>query len=479
MMKRFAALIGLVTAAALLLSSCKKEQNGTFSLDTQALYLTAGETASVTFTARNIVSCSISVKPEGWDDPVIDFSGRTITVTAPTADDDAAESSGTFTVLATDKEGAHFTQKLFAGIVATEDLTGRIANSYLINHGDTHYLLDGMVRGDGSALATASVEVVWQSVSDLIEYLTFDSSRGLVSFYVANEGDAVTSGNALLGAYDAQGKLLWSWHLWVTDYDPEATDGTVTFNNVTMMTRNLGALAQSNASTGDILQSFGLFYQWGRKDPFIGPSSYNASNGTTATMYTPTGGHVYLTAEASSAETGTLEYATEHPLTFITGVEASQHDWLWGGRSDALWSESAKTVNDPCPYGWKVAPASAFAGLQIVGTPAAGDAEKYAWTLGREGAESLFFGAGRRRYDNSKVQNVYLTLPVDPASAQAQTRADDAQPWEGLYWTTTPQGDDAAAFHFWFEKKTVSGGVADAVPYARANGMSVRCVRAE
>ena len=30
------------------------------------------------------------------------------------------------------------------------------------------------------------------------------------------------SGNAVIAATDADGNTLWSWHLWITDYDPDA-----------------------------------------------------------------------------------------------------------------------------------------------------------------------------------------------------------------------------------------------------------------
>ena len=69
-----------------------------------------------------------------------------------------------------------------------------------------------------------------------------------------------------------------------------------------MMTRNLGALAADNSSVENILASYGLYYQWGRKDPFIGPSSYNAANGASASMYNGGGSRVYLRTAASSAE---------------------------------------------------------------------------------------------------------------------------------------------------------------------------------
>ena len=67
-----------------------------------------------------------------------------------------------------------------------------------------------------------------------------------------------------------------------------------------------------------------------------------------------------------------------------------------------------KSVNDPCPYGWRVAPSGAFDNLAIVGTPAVGDEAKYGWTLTDGNAESFFIGAGRRRYDNGKILNLSL-----------------------------------------------------------------------
>ena len=70
-----------------------------------------------------------------------------------------------------------------------------------------------------------------------------------------------------------------------------------------MMTRNLGALANGNATTSEILASYGLYYQWGRKDPFIGPSTYKISSGQGAAMYNDSGSRTYVTMVASSAET--------------------------------------------------------------------------------------------------------------------------------------------------------------------------------
>ena len=281
-MKRFAGMAVLVTAVTLLFGSCKKDETGSFSLDKQAIYLPQGETVAVTFTASNIGVYGVTSTPEGWDEPLIDASTHTIMVTAPSTIEDDTETIGTITFSAKVNGGSNITASLFVGIVDTEDLSGSPANSYLINKKQTHYLIDGKSKGDGSSVPTASVDVIWQSQSGLIQYLDFED--GKVSFYVGADDTTtdIKEGNALIGAYDANGLLVWSWHLWVTDYDPAAEAGTVTFNGYTMMTRNLGALAQSNETTDDILSSFGLFYQWGRKDPFIGPSTYQASSGSSA-----------------------------------------------------------------------------------------------------------------------------------------------------------------------------------------------------
>ena len=70
-------------------------------------------------------------------------------------------------------------------------------------------------------------------------------------------------GNAVIGLFDAAGNCIWSWHIWSVDYDP-ATMAQTYSSGAVFMDRNIGAL------TTDCTQpsSRGLYYQWGRKDPF-------------------------------------------------------------------------------------------------------------------------------------------------------------------------------------------------------------------
>ena len=111
-----------------------------------------------------------------------------------------------------------------------------------------------------------------------------------------------------------------------------------------MMDRNLGA---TSAKPGDVA-ALGLFYQWGRKDPFLGSSSINEPVLSKSTITWPS-------AVSSSSEVGTIDYAIKHPTTFIT-LNSSNDDWYYSETSktdNTRWALD-KTMYDPCPYGWKV-----------------------------------------------------------------------------------------------------------------------------
>ena len=486
-MKRFAGLVCAVAAIVFFASCSKDKESGSLSFNSPAVFLSAGQTATVGFKSVNLQNLSVTNKPTGWADPTIDAAAQTLTITAPASFDDDEVKTGSLVLAGTPKGGSSVSATLFVGVVESEDLSGKPANSYVVSKPEHNYLFDAMHKGDGtSSLATASVDVVWQSKSGLIQYT--ELRDGKVSFYVGADSDdeeKIKEGNAVIGAYDAGGTMIWSWHIWAVNYNPETSK--VLFNGYNMMDRNLGALANDNSTTDKILVSYGLYYQWGRKDPFIGPASYNAANGASASMYNGGGSRVYLKTEVSSAEAGTMDYAVRNPLTFIVGVAGSEYDWLWSAHSDALWSQTQKSVNDPCPYGWRVAPAAAFDQLFIDDIPSAEYADKFGWTLmpSTVTGASLFIGAGRRIYRHTQendtkgggsIQNFYPTPIPD---TQVRSSALYNQPWVGYYWTAAASGTQSSAFYFWFDKSDPeNSGVTHNTPQYRANGMQVRCVKA-
>ncbi|MDR0745513.1 MAG: fibrobacter succinogenes major paralogous domain-containing protein, partial [Mediterranea sp.] len=92
----------------------------------------------------------------------------------------------------------------------------------------------------------------------------------------------------------------------------------------------------------------GLFYQWGRKDPFpaTGKSGDQQAVGS-------------FTAVATSSTNGTIVNTIQNPSVFLTAGPSSDYDWLYAARDSTLWGHSAdhsapKTIYDPCPAGWRV-----------------------------------------------------------------------------------------------------------------------------
>lgn len=198
--------------------------------------------------------------------------------------------------------------------------------------------------GDKISEQIKYVKVLWESfgtsevvnAGDLI-----GSVRWHTPYICFTPGNTDKEGNALIGAFDENDQLVWSWHIWVTDTPAEhqyKNGSDVVFG--TFMDRNLGA---TNATPGENNIS-GLIYQWGRKDPFLPSGDIRSGS---AKM----DGMDWNTAE-SSETAGTIEYSVQNPTTFITGVSPG-YTWLHVANL-GLWSNT-KTIYDPCPAGWKVA----------------------------------------------------------------------------------------------------------------------------
>ena len=192
-----------------------------------------------------------------------------------------------------------------------------------------------------------SAEVLWESLgTNLVSEVgcliapDVEIRNGNVYF---KTNDTYSQGNAVIAVRDAEGTILWSWHIWMTDY-PGSHD--YKNNTGTIMAVNLGAV-DGNES--------GLLYQWGRKDPFIGSFIHGSSSiKVTSTIEWPA-------AVKSDAGTGSVSYATKNPTVFITKNDLNDswkytgteyhYDPEWNGMSG---SEGLKTDYDPCPPGWKV-----------------------------------------------------------------------------------------------------------------------------
>lgn len=242
-----------------------------------------------------------------------------------------------------------------------------------------------------------SLQVLWQdtpSLIDKVELIGGDKGYNSTFKVKTNSGK---DGNALIALHvgpngNNSDPIAWSWHIWVTDYDPNSVSpdnyGPNTVNNSTVykhkngdkdyvfMDRNLGA---TNTSSSDI-NSMGMTYQWGRKDPFTSANGNWTQNVRTLYSYSdntpleeinevlPGGGtqpsgngikHVIPPAGSSN-----LSLSIQNPMTFYHGSYIKGNnllfDWYSGENTGAisdneLWGTvSEKSIFDPCPAGWRV-----------------------------------------------------------------------------------------------------------------------------
>lgn len=227
-----------------------------------------------------------------------------------------------------------FTTPNAAGMI---DLSAEgTANCYIISQAGT-YKFNATVKGNSDEIINPeTVSVVWETLntSDAVSQGAVIASVVLEDGYVKFTTPAdFTPGNALI-AVKAAGKILWSWHIWAVDADIEL-NAQLYKNGALMMDRNLGAL---NVTPGDV-RSYGLFYQWGRKDPFVGCG--NVADNTYAVTY-PEGAIEFVDNSSSS---NNYNYAESHPNHFIKDSRWNNDDKFWGVH---------KTMYDPCPIGWRV-----------------------------------------------------------------------------------------------------------------------------
>ena len=223
------------------------------------------------------------------------------------------------------------------------------ANCYIVSQGGMYSLPAVKGNGTESVGNVTSAEVLWETFGtdekpvggDLIKTVT--SSDGFLTFCTS---DTYKEGNAVIAAKDAFGNILWSWHIWMTDYPKEQ----VYYNDAgTLMDRNLGATTSIPEEKGIL----GLLYQWGRKDPFLNLISPlpDADEIAESTIKWPKS--VY-----SNPNTGTIEYTILNPTTIIK-ENSNNNDWLYNDDVTTDYSrwttpELTKAIYDPCPAGWRV-----------------------------------------------------------------------------------------------------------------------------
>jgi hypothetical protein len=267
------------------------------------------------------------------------------------------------------------------------------ANCYIVPYGDSviidlKQITNEVAAGFRAAPRVAptdnvTMELLWaDQQEDILTSVAITAltppNRGTRSMFSV-KSDWPHVGNAIVAARVGS-EVVWSWQIWLTDYDPDTQNHTHTTSGVTseatpdagkelvFMDRNLGAWGNSGG-----VETLGMLYQWGRKDPFPGNFKgfpwYGGGTGEPR-IYTPavpTGTEDAIAIVNASVSSG-IDFATANPMTFIANgredeAPYDEHSWYSyeGGGPRKLWVDTTdggatlhKSVYDPCPPGWRV-----------------------------------------------------------------------------------------------------------------------------
>lgn len=205
------------------------------------------------------------------------------------------------------------------------------------------------VKGNSteSVGTVAKAEVFWETwnISDTPTKNSVVAAASYADGYVTiTMPETPHTGNAVVAVRDASDVILWSWHIWVPANEVAADPAGANMVGGTILDRNLGALIAPTASETPLtVEALGLYYQWGRKDPFLGPkdfSDYPSKVGVVGAEFT------------KDANQRTVEYGIANPNVYSYG--AGSCDWLTEPVADLWDNEGKKTIYDPCPVGYKV-----------------------------------------------------------------------------------------------------------------------------
>ena len=280
-------------------------------------------------------------------------------------------------------------------------------------------------------------EVIWQDINsrainfcnasgNVISGNTYEG-KGNQPLYVKTVGGK--KGNIVVGVKKkgaGNDAYLWSWHLWITE-EPQLVGG--------FMDRNLGAMS-ATPSDGD--KTYGLYYQFGRKDPFTGDIDRYDINGTSIGKTTVADGKV------------TFAKAMQTPEVFYTYGSSSSSDWAspnnyttkkWNDITDA----AGKSLFDPSPKGWRLPSKKEYSNFSST---------TFTWNSSNKGRTyegNWFPAAGYRNSLNGSMTYVGSS---------------------GHCWSSSPYDDNHG-----YSLYVYSGSVNPSNNDKRADGFSVRCVQ--
>lgn len=259
-------------------------------------------------------------------------------------------------------------------------------------------------------------EVIWQDIDTQVVKFCMEDGTLTDSYAGGAHGESfsiVTTNaavgrpcNVLIGVRSAKPDwdaftdgYMWSWHIWITNYEPDTNVGGwvpdkysyqvpgghlhkyASFDELSMyegkfiMDRNLGSTMYnftpySGVTNAEVKAAVGVYYAYGRKDPFPGVKVYDI-NGVSKRFNEAPEKPADDDYGISIQDGPTAIYASvAKPFNFYKrNGNAGGEDWVvsnslkgydWNDLNESARGSSSKSFFDPCPPGWILPDEKAF-----------------------------------------------------------------------------------------------------------------------
>lgn len=264
--------------------------------------------------------------------------------------------------------------------------TGKYILSHFVDH-EGNPIQSPYINVQNPTAPAQSANIVWTDAkSTPITNLTVTGSgeNSYVNFDVP--ANNIEKSNTVIAIKDKDGKVMWSWHLWIAQPDVLNTTEVTNYQGqkfyliqeplgykqtswkgsekprevMVKVEQTYGPSSGKQSATIKIYQSYGAkreaiatYYQWGRKDAFNG-------------LIGSSGRVVFLTIPSTIAnciQNPDKRYSIDFKSYDMAKINLWSMEYVDSRDADY----SVKTIYDPCPAGFKIPEEKAFTGFTTTG----------------------------------------------------------------------------------------------------------------
>lgn len=354
--------------------------------------------------------------------------------------------------------------------VVSEDIL-----SVMVNHLDAD-ITDPYIYNNANC-TPADATLIWQDEENMVTGVSLSDDKKSLTFEV--EAATIRQGNAIVAVRDESNRIMWSWHIWVTDYKLSDVKTVTNAENIKykMMLVNVGwcdvattaydarsvkvrfTQAETNATQVITLTQAAyttpntgnqVYFQFGRKDPMLGAVPNASSTFIDKSCYSDN--YAFGLKEGQV----TIGKSIQNPHSFYNYGVDTRSDWCsficynrWSADNKDKNIDNpviVKTIYDPSPVGFHLPAMKAYSGFTAGGDTANGlpsYGSKYNSPYKSAADFDANFGwvfycnkmTGVGGYDPSGGT---ITLPRTGSRNQSTGKVERSD--RGIYWTVMPNG---------------------------------------